>query len=122
MKRRNLISVLGFVVPLVLVAALILGWRMPMRGIRGGSEMLYFLIAVAIGYPMLAAFCGAMGVRGAAGAGKWMSVPFMAALGVALARGMHFSTVTGLIFGFWGAVVALIGALYAIQMHAEGRW
>lgn len=122
MKRRNLISVLGFAVPLVLVAALILGWRMPMSGIRGGSEMVYFLIAVAIGYPVLAAFCGAMGVRSGFGVAKWLSVPFMALLGMALARGMHLTTVTGLIFGFWGAVVAFIGALYAIQMHMEGRW
>lgn len=119
MKRKNLISVLGFTLPLVLVAALIVGWRMPHMGIRS-SEVVYFLI-VAMGYPMLSAFCGATGVHSGF-PGKWLSIPFMAGLGVALARGMRLSTVTGLIFGFWGAVAAFIGALYAIQMRAEGRW
>ena len=120
MKHKNLSSVLGFAVPLVLVAALILGWRMPVRGVHG-SEMLYFVITVAMGYPVLAAFCGAMGALSNSVL-KWLSIPFMAGLGMALAHGMRLSAVTGLIFGFWGAVVALIGLLFALRMRAEGRW
>lgn len=120
MKRKNLMSVLGFAVPLVLVAALILGWRMPLRGVRA-SEMLYFLIAVAIGYPLLAAFCGAMAARSGSVL-RWMSIPFMAGLGMALARGMHFPVVTALIFGFWGAVLAVIGLVFAVQMRSKGHW
>ena len=109
--------------PLVLVAALIVGWRAPLGSVRGGGgEMLYFLVAVAIGYPVLAAFCGAMSVRSNLAGEKWLTVPFMAVLGMALARGMNFPTATGIIFGFWGAVVTVIGIFYALQMRAEGRW
>ena len=50
MKRRTVNSLLGFVVPLVLTAVLILGWRAPLF-LRGGGEMMYFLLAVAMGYP-----------------------------------------------------------------------
>ena len=119
MKRRTVNSVLGFVVPLVLTAVLILGWRAPLF-LRSG-EMLYFLLAVAIGYPALGVFCGIMGVRSGF-AGKWLAVPFMAVLGAAMARGMQLPGPLGLIFAFWGAVVTIIAILYAMQMRAEGRW
>ena len=117
MKRVN--SVLGFVVPLVLTAVLLLGWRAPLS--TGGGEMMYVLLAVAMGYPALGVFCGIMGVKSGF-AGKWLAVPFMAALGPAIARGMHLPGPVGLIFAFWGAVVTILAILYAMQMHAEGRW
>ena len=79
MKRRTVNSLLGFVVPLVLTAVLILGWRAPLF-LRGGGEMMYFLLAVAMGYPVLGVFCGIVGVRSGF-VGKWLAVPFMAALG-----------------------------------------
>ena len=121
MKRKNWLSALGFVVPLVLTAVLILGWRAPLPSVRAGGEMMYFLVAVVLGYPVLAVFCGVCGVKSGF-VGKWLAVPFMAALGVALARGMRFSLSTGLVFAFWGAVVTILGLLFAMQMHAEGRW
>lgn len=120
MKRRTVNSLWGFVVPLVLTAVLILGWRAPLF-LRGGGEMMYFLLAVAMGYPALGVFCGIVGVRSGF-AGKWLAVPFMAALGVMMARGMHLPGPVGLIFAFWGAVVTILAILYAMQMRAGGRW
>ena len=119
MKRRIVNSVLGFVVPLVVAAVLILGWRAPLF-LRGGGEMMYFLLAVAMGYPALGVFCGIMGVRSGF-SGKWLAVPFMAVLGAAMARGMQLPGPVGLIFAFWGAVVTILAILYAMQMCAEGR-
>ena len=82
MKHRTVNSVLGFVVPLVLTAVLILGWRAPLF-LPSGGEMVYFLLAIAKGYPALGVFCGIMGVRSGF-VGKWLTVPFVAALGVTL--------------------------------------
>ncbi|MBQ8390683.1 MAG: hypothetical protein IJZ66_00380 [Oscillibacter sp.] len=117
MKRKNLSSALGFVLPLVLVAVLVLGWRGPLS--RGAGEMMYFLAAVVLGYPCIGVFCGILAVRTGF---KWLAVPFVSALGYALARGMHFSAATGLAFAFWGAVVTICAILYAIWMYAQGRW
>ena len=83
MKHRTVNSVLGFVVPLVLTAVLILGWRAPLF-LPSGGEMVYFLLAIAMGYPALGVFCGIMGVRSGF-VGKWLTVPFVAALGVMMA-------------------------------------
>ena len=120
MKRRTVNSVLGFVVPLVLAAVLILGWRAPLF-LPSGGEMVYFLLAIAMGYPALGVFCGIMGVRSGF-VGKWLTVPFVAALGVMMARGMYLPGPVGLIFAFWGAVVTALAILYATQMRSGGRW
>lgn len=114
MKRKSLV---GFVLPLVLVAVLVLGWRTPLS--RGSGEMLYFLAAVVLGYPCIGVFSGILAVRTGL---RWLAVPFVSALGYAMARGMHFSAATGIIFAFWGAVVTICAILYAIWMYAEGRW
>ncbi len=120
MKRKNLFTVLGFAVPLVLVALLILLWRLPLRR-TDGWEMRYFLLAVVLAYPALSVFCGIAGVVSGF-SGKWLAVPFTALLGVVLALGLHFPVSNGLIFGFWGAVVALIALRMAAMMRREGRW
>lgn len=119
MKRKNLSSLVGFALPLVLVAVLVLGWRAPLSRPSGSGEMLYFLAAVVLGYPCIGVFSGILGVRTGL---RWLTVPFVSALGYALARGMHFSAGTGLIFAFWGAVVTICAILYALRMYAEGRW
>ena len=113
MKRKHL----GFAVPLVLVGLLVLG--APLSRATGGGEMLYFLAAVVVGYPAMGVFCGILGVKPGV---RWAAVPFVSALGYALARGMGFAAVTGLIFAFWGAVVTICAILYATSMYAEGRW
>ena len=115
MKRRS--GFVGFVLPLILVAILVLGWRAPLA--RGSGEMLYFLAAVVLGYPCIGVFTGILAVRTGL---RWLTVPFVSALGYALARGMNFSVLTGIIFGFWGAVVTICAIIYAIRMYAEGRW
>lgn len=117
MKRRS--GFVGFVLPLILVAILVLGWRAPLSRPSGSGEMLYFLVAVALGYPCIGVFTGILAVRTGL---RWLTVPFVSALGYALARGMNFSMMTGIIFAFWGAVVTICAIIYAIRMYAEGRW
>ena len=114
MKRKQLWSLLGAALPLVLAAVLVFGWQMP-RGTDGG-ELLCFLAAAVVGYPLVGVLSGIVSVR--LGLHRVAAVP-VAALGYGLAAAMELSPVVGVTFAFWGAVVTVCGVIFALRMHGE---
>ncbi|MBQ2739103.1 MAG: hypothetical protein IJF36_02625, partial [Oscillibacter sp.] len=106
--------VLGFALPLVLAAVLVLAWRMPHARGAGGSEMLYFLAAAVVGYPLVGVLSGFLGVKLGL---PWFTVPVVAVFGYVLATGMHLAPLVGVTFAFWGAVVTVCAIIYALRTY-----
>lgn len=117
MKRKQVWLAFMVALPLALAVVLALAWQMS-RG-SDGSELLYFLAAVVVGYPLVGVLAGFFGVS----VGLHLPmIPLVAVLGYMLALGMGLSSVVGLTFAFWGAVVTVCAIIFALRMYGEGKW
>ena len=113
MKRRQFMWSAGL--PLMLSAVVLLAWFFS----RGGDEMLSFLAAAVVGYPVAAALSGILSVR----LGLHLpAIPLVAGVGYLLAKAMGLSVVVGLIFASAGAMVTVCGIIFSVGMYGRGKW